>query len=184
MENSISLNDLIEKVQNGDYGDFDILLEMYRPMIDSAVFRYSGNIDPDDIRQICCIAFFNAVKSYDISSQVTFGYYAKVCVNNALNSEARRKNHNDDYDEYDKASEKDTAVGGPEDEIIMRESFKAILEEISEILTNYEFDVFRLYLMGYSYKEIAEKVGKNETSVGNALARIKNKIKNHRFGSS
>ena len=182
MENERYLNDLIENVQSGDYSDFDVLLEMYRPLIESAVSKYNGNIDPEDIRQSCSIAFFCAVKSYDTSSKVAFGYYARICVTNALKSELKKKSNKSDYEELDEASEPDTGVDGPENAILMREKFDLILDEIAEMLTGYEFEVFKLYLMGCSYKQISSELGKDVTSVGNAIARIKKKIKNHRFG--
>ena len=180
MKNDIKLNGLLTGIKNGDYGDFDVLLEMYRPLIEGAVSLYNISLDPDEIRQISFIALFNAVKSYDTGSEVTFGLFAKICINNAIRSELR-KTANEPLGGFADISEADGPVGGPEDELIKREDFEIILKKIGSILTDYEFDVFRYYLMGYSYKEVAQKLGKDEVSVGNALSRTKAKIKNHRF---
>ena len=180
LKNDSSLNDLIAEIKNGDYGNFDILLEKYRPLIASAVAKYAYAIDPDDVRQISFIALFNAVRSYDLSSGVTFGLYSKICVNNALITELRKNGRIAQIDDADVIDASET-VAGPEEEIIRKEDFNNTFSQIRDVLTKYEYDVFRLYLMGYSYKSIADKLSKDEVSVGNALARIKNKIKNHRF---
>ena len=101
MANEKTSVELIKSIQGGDYGDFEVLLEMYRPLIEAAVSKYCGSMDPDDIRQTCFIAFFNAARSYDTSSEVAFGYYAKICVTNALRSELRKKNNKSDHEQYD-----------------------------------------------------------------------------------
>ena len=51
-------------------------------------------------------------------------------------------------------------------------------EKLIQKLSKLEKEVFNLYLHGYSYKEISEKIGKDEKTVDNALQRIKNKSKN------
>ena len=38
-------------------------------------------------------------------------------------------------------------------------------------------EVLKLYLGGFSYKAIAEKLGKTEKSIGNALSRIRKKLR-------
>ena len=52
-----------------------------------------------------------------------------------------------------------------------------IKERLFRRLSKMEAEVFRLYLAGLSYKEIADKIGKSEKSVGNALRRIRGKLR-------
>ena len=44
-------------------------------------------------------------------------------------------------------------------------------------LSAFEFLVFSLYTMQYSYKEIADVTGKSEKSVNNAIQRIHSKLR-------
>jgi RNA polymerase sporulation-specific sigma factor len=48
---------------------------------------------------------------------------------------------------------------------------------VDEDGTEFELEVLRLYLNGFSYKIIGEKLGKTEKSVGNALSRVRKKLR-------
>ena len=50
-------------------------------------------------------------------------------------------------------------------------------KRIFEVLSEFELEVLRLYLNGFSYKIIGEKLGKTEKSVGNALSRVRKKLR-------
>ena len=50
-------------------------------------------------------------------------------------------------------------------------------KRIFGILSEFEREVLRLYLGGFSYRSIGEKLGKTEKSVGNALSRIRKKLR-------
>ncbi|MBR3935065.1 MAG: RNA polymerase subunit sigma-70, partial [Oscillospiraceae bacterium] len=65
----------------------------------------------------------------------------------------------------------------PETDWIEKEELSDLKKQILSVLSDFEADVLRLYLRGFSYKTIAEKLGKTEKSVGNALSRVKNKLR-------
>ena len=65
----------------------------------------------------------------------------------------------------------------PEADWIEKETFSNMKKRIFEILSEFELEVLRLYLNGFSYKIIGEKLGKTEKSVGNALSRVRKKLR-------
>ena len=56
-------------------------------------------------------------------------------------------------------------------------NFKELYTKISHELTELEECVFKLRMQGFSYKEIADILDKEEKSIDNAIQRIKVKIK-------
>lgn len=65
----------------------------------------------------------------------------------------------------------------PETDWIEKESLFNMKKRIFEVLSEFELEVLRLYLSGFSYKAIGEKIGKTEKSVGNALSRVRKKLR-------
>ena len=64
----------------------------------------------------------------------------------------------------------------PEEAIIDRERMEIIREKLDERLSPMELTVMQLFLEGYSYAQMAERLGKKQKSVDNALRRIKAKL--------
>ena len=46
-----------------------------------------------------------------------------------------------------------------------------------ERLSKFEYQVLELYLKGYDYTQIAEKLGKQPKAIDNALQRIRSKVR-------
>ena len=67
-------------------------------------------------------------------------------------------------------------VDNRRDLVIDRERLKQTQEHIKKVLSDFEFKVFRLYINGLSYKEMALRLDTHTKSVDNALCRIKTKI--------
>ena len=66
----------------------------------------------------------------------------------------------------------------PSDEIAsINLDLKYKREKIFKKLTDIEKEILKYRTLGYSYKEIASKIGKSIKSVDNALQRIKKKVK-------
>ena len=76
---------LLSQVKHGDQE----ALEIYDPLLISFVNRALQNEvlkqEAEDIKQELTVSFYNAILSYDLSqSEVSFGLYAKICLNNSL----------------------------------------------------------------------------------------------------
>ena len=69
------------------------------------------------------------------------------------------------------------SVRNPEEILIDRESRNDIECRINKELSSLESEVLTKYLDGWSYKEIAGQLKKDEKSVDNAMQRIKRRFK-------
>ena len=70
-------------------------------------------------------------------------------------------------------------VFGPEDLVILQESFDEMWKRVQDQLSEFEAKILGFYLDGLSYQEIAIKVRKSPKSVDNAVQRIRRKVAQH-----
>lgn len=167
---------LIEKMRGGDEKAFDDLCEKYSPLIEKICEKYKNSIEADEIRQICRMKLHRIVSVYREDMNVTFGRYAKSCMENAVRSEIRRLKAKKGPQKED-IPETVIDPTSPEDELIARERMDELIELIRVKLSPYEREVFVLYYAGKSYAEIAHLTKRSERSVGTALTRAKAKLR-------
>lgn len=169
-------SELIGSVQSGEKDAFNEIIIRFNPLIRSAVEKYLGDVfftnsDWDDLYQEATIALYNAVMSYDMTqSEVTFGLYAKICLNNSLNSALRRRKRQlaaDKTQLYDNDAYSF-------DNIL--DDANLLMKRIEDILSPFEKIVFRLFIHGASNSSIAEALDKPEKSIDNAVYRIRKKL--------
>ncbi|NLW74247.1 MAG: sigma-70 family RNA polymerase sigma factor [Clostridiales bacterium] len=174
---------LVAKVKKGDQAAFDRLLRLYEPMIRSTVAQFArGKNDAEDLHQEALAVFYRAIMTFDTEQPgVEFGLYAKICITNALITQARaarRRAGNTvaslEYSDYSRyRAEGDNPAGL----IIERENEKALRRFIKQNLSEYENRVFTLYISGLSSAEISKRLSRPEKSIDNALYRIKRKLR-------
>lgn len=175
---------LLKSVRNGDQRAFELLLEQYNPLIESLVLKFFDEevtgLNKDDLRQEAVLKFYNSIFSYDAEqSEVEFGLYAKICISNALVSQLRlHKKHtaeqlteslNDMFFVHDSED--------PSDKFFEEERAKALYSVIRSNLSDFEYRVWHYYMSGRSYGEIGDILNKDEKSIGNAIYRIRKKLR-------
>ena len=158
-------------------------------MLSAAVASYGDALsevyDSDDLMQYALIALSKAALTYNASqSKVSFGLYAKVCVNNSMISRARfvarRRVNLLPIENF--LSLADTA--DVSDGVVGHESAQALENLMTENLSKLEYDVLRLYASGLSSAEIATRLSKAQRSVDNAIFRARKKLKSVLNGGS
>src|SRR2546421_13070517 len=60
----------------------------------------------------------------------------------------------------------------PADEVVCSERMGAMRDSMASLLSGLEVDVLRLYVVGRSYQEIGEELGRRGKAIRNALQRI------------
>lgn len=181
------VRNLILQVRKADQEAFEELLELYEPLISSFATRFSNNgvssQDVEDFRQELTVAFYNSTLSYDLSqTDVSFGLYAKICMNNFLITQLRvlKKRRNAEALSLDRETwilGEMEAGEDPSNEIIRREEMRELNKKIKAVLSEFENKVWKYYVSGCSSREIAEALGKTEKSIDNAVFRIRQKLK-------
>jgi RNA polymerase sporulation-specific sigma factor len=187
----LSDEEIINLYKNGDSGAGEYLLSKYKTLVrKKARLYYLDGGDQEDLLQEGMLGLFKAMKEYDPSRQTSFFTFADLCVNHQMLTaveSANRKKHKplnesvpiEGLDES-KVIKSGNVNENPETLFVERETADQMLEEWKKLFSGMETEVFNLYLEGYDYLQIAEKLEKSGKSIDNCLQRIKNKIKKSR----
>ncbi|MCR4649054.1 MAG: sigma-70 family RNA polymerase sigma factor [Lachnospiraceae bacterium] len=185
-------------LSRNDASVMDFLLNKYKGMVlatGKSLFILGG--DSDDLVQEGMIGLFKAIRDFDESRNIKFSTFAQLCIkrniytaiskSNSLNNEPLNKgvsiSHTDSLDENDELKSLSTEELGlseiynPEDNLINREKYDEILNFMGKELSELEYKVMDLYIVGLRTSEIAKVLGKNEKTTDNAFQRAKSKIR-------
>ena len=179
---------LIETAQSGSGEAISVLMDLYKPLIDSEVSRHTKErmTDQDcaDLHEEARICFYNAVCSYDVAEKnVSFGLYAKICIENGLVSFVRSFNRRKgmsilSLEDADKLSEPVSLSADPVQKLIEEENFNDLRRRIQSYLSPFESKVWWMYVAGFRTSEISVILGVEDVrSVSNALYRIRKKLR-------
>ena len=174
---------------------FNEIIEKLKPNIEKIANKYYiAGYDKEDIYQESYIGAISAIKYYDPNKNDNFYAFANLTIERRiimlLKKSKRQKNLSLNLAlSLDKKLTENTDTSFLEilntnysedfiEDLKTSEILDIKKEKLIQKLSKLEKEVFNLYLHGYSYKEISEKIGKDEKTVDNALQRIKNKSKN------
>lgn len=175
MSNKASDKKLVERVQKGEKGAFDLLVLKYQHKIVKLVMRYVR--DPDlalDIAQEAFIKAYRALPSFRGDSAFYTWMY-RIAVNTAKNHLAAQRRRPMDveldmqdpeqYDLHAKLKETDTPEG-----IAQRDELKeVVVRAIAALPEDLRTAIILCELEGMSYQEIAETM---DSPVGTVRSRI------------
>ena len=190
-------DNMVFRAKAGDEKSLNHILRKYRNFVRSkAKPFFIVGADKEDILQEGMIGLFKAIRDYDEEKTVSFRAFAELCVTRqiitAVKTATRQKHiplnsyislnkpmSEEDPDKTLMDMMKNSHISDPEQLIISKEEMKLIEEKTKEMLSEFETRVLSLYLKGYSYNEISEKLCKHPKSVDNALQRIKRKFEKY-----
>lgn len=186
---------LVEKIKMGDNASFEYLMNKYKIVVEkkaNSYFLVGGS--KEDIIQEGMIGLFKATRDFNKNMETSFYYFANMCIERQIITAvkaATRKKHSplNSYVSLNKPvfdEEKEDAmlqdimpdkdVLNPEVIFIGKENARNIKTNLERRLSNLEKMIYRFYVDGMSYTEIAKKMGKTPKSIDNALQRIKKKL--------
>lgn len=185
--------ELISQVKSGKSNAESVLLERYKDLvvkIARSYFIVGGEME--DIVQEGMIGLYKAIKRYDDKKNASFKTFAITCIKHQIQTAIKRANtkknaplsnsvslqsFSDNSDEEDFLPVSLIFQVSPDEKVINKERYKRLLEEIKKMLSEKEMQVLRLYLKGYTYKEIGEILKMPYKSIDNSLSRIKTKLR-------
>lgn len=183
--NKISDEELVAAVKSGDEQAAEKIYSRYRAGITEIARSYyllGGEIE--DLVQEGSLGLLKAVRTYSFQKEVPFEYYAKRCIKNKIISTVRAasgKKHeplnNVSAELTDFEEEFGDESMDPENKLIYKEIETDIDKKFKEILSKKEYEVYKLYLKGFSFRDIGNELKIKEKSVDNAVQRIKKKAK-------
>ncbi len=184
---------LVDRVHNGDDRAQAVLLDRYRRFARAkarSYFLVGG--DREDIIQEGMIGLYKAIRDYDGSHGASFRSFAELCITRqvltAIKTATRQKHTPlNSYVSFDrpKGDDPSQTVGDtlavedgadPLQQLVAQDEVGRLRQIFSEILSELESDVLRLYVEGRSYQEIAELLHRQVKSIDNAIQRIKRKL--------
>jgi len=190
----LSDDELIEIIHEGDSRAEEVLIKRYKNFVLAKSRSYIlVGAGREDIVQEGMIGLYKAVRDYKIDRLASFRAFAELCITRqiitAIKAATRQKHQPlNSYVSlnkpiYDEESDrtlldilKGTKLNNPEELFVSKETYDLIENQISEMLSELEFNVLQEYLNGKSYQDIADTLDKHVKSVDNALQRVKRKL--------
>ena len=143
--------------------------------------------DSEDLIQEGMLGLLTAIRGFDPQREALFRTYAEICIRSRLYSAIRAAQGGKHAPLNQSVSLEPPLFDGtnahlfpsvesPEDVIIGREELKERLDALKGQLSELEAQILPPYLNGLSCGEIAQRVGRSQKSVDNAIQRIRRKV--------
>ena len=193
--NEMNDYELISYINENNEEANNILIAKYEPLIKKIslkMIKYcaGSGIDVSDLIQEGRIGLNHAISYFNEQKNITFYTYAKTCIERkiistiiAANRQKNRiLNESISYDvdiedkNFDRLLKDETS--NPEKIIMDLVLKEKLIERIKIKLTDFEEKVFELLISGFTYREIAGILNKEDKQIDNAIQRIKIKVKN------
>ena len=186
--------ELIARYMDGDNAVVDFLMDKYKYLVrGQAGNMFLLGADHEDLLQEGMIGLFKAIRDYDPGRDASFQTFAKLCISRQIFTaiEASNRHKHAPLNSYTSLSETDsehyreirdrlvemTAIESPETMMIDKENMAQLEDILTAELSVLEKQVFDLYFIGMSTREIAAILGRTEKATDNALQRLKGKLR-------
>jgi RNA polymerase sporulation-specific sigma factor len=191
---------LIALAKQGNADAYDRIVRRYYGFVRlkaSSYFLAGG--DADDLIQEGLVGLYKAVRDYRTDRESSFRNFAELCITRQIITAVKTATRNkhtplNGYVSFS-ASPAGASDGGgeptldevipgpsvndPVNQVISTEELQSLVSCISTALSELESRVLALYLDGYSYETIGERIGCDTKTVDNALQRVKRKVGAH-----
>lgn len=176
----------------GDSEAGNELVLRYRRLVKTVIrpFFLAGG-DSEDLLQEGMIGLLSAIREFDPDGGSSFHSFAELCIRRRVISAARSASRLKHAPLNDGLSLEQLQSGesahlfhqliarSPEDHILDQAWADSFLSVCSTFLSDFENRILMDYLRGLSYAEIAERSGRSEKSIDNAIQRIRKKLARH-----
>ena len=180
----MSDDEIIKAYRLGDLEAVDFMLRKYTPLIYKCHNnRYAAGCSRDDFVQEGFIGLLSAINKYDESIEASFYTFAKTCINNSMNKLIQKSlqmknmvlNNSTSLDDEDVHTQ--DVKADPAKIVLSKMIREDTFDEVEDVLSQGEMDVYRLLREGYEASEIADMLDKDVKSVDNSIWRIKTKAR-------
>lgn len=162
-----------------DSGKVAELISRYMNIVFSCAKRYSESADYDELVSDGMEGLLDAIQNYD-GRKGEFAAFAAVCVKNrmrnTIKTAVRRSAGISNASDEELETIPDPAPT-PEEVVIARESSRSMLNGMRGMLSELELRCIEGAALGFSYEEIARRIGSDRKTVDNALSRARNKLR-------
>src|SRR6266498_926557 len=189
---------LIALAKQGKKDAYDRIVKRYYGFVRlkaSSYFLIGG--DADDLIQEGLVGLYKAVRDYRWDRESSFRNFAELCITRQIITAVKTstRNKHTPLNEYVSFSQTpasssdgeptlDEVIPGPSvhdpvNQVISSEELRSLVGCLSTALSELESRVLALYLDGYSYEQVGDRIGCDCKTVDNALQRVKRKVGAH-----
>ena len=180
--------ELVYLAQEGNEDAINELYQKYKPIIvkkskNAIMFATHHGIDINDIMQEAYIGLDEAIKNFSQNEKASFYTFAILCIDRKITNYLRKTTGSKGKILNEAVTIDDTLEKVLSDEfsieynLIDKDNDSKLINNIRNMLTEFERRVFDLKLKEYSFDEIAKLLNKDVKSIYNTFQRIKVKIK-------
>ncbi len=190
---------LLALAKQGNPDAYDRLVRRYHSFVRlkaSSYFLIGG--DSDDLVQEGLVGLYKAIRDYRTDRESSFRNFAELCITRQIITAVKTatRNKHTPLNGYVSFSQSPAGAAGegeptldevipgapiwdPANQVISTEELRSLVDCLSTVLSDLESRVLSLYLDGYSYVVIGERLGCDCKTVDNALQRVKRKVGAH-----
>lgn len=188
------INAILKKAQSGDSEAVDLILKEYLKLLYfNAQKYYLIGGEKEDLVQEGILGLLKAIKFYD-ETKSSFSSFAFLCIRREMISAIRKANTQKNLilnealkinsilqnrthfdDNKVNANNYKSLENNPEESYLLKEKIEEFKKFSEENFSNFEKEVLKYLIRGYSYREIAIILSKKIKSVDNTIQRIRKK---------
>jgi RNA polymerase sporulation-specific sigma factor len=189
---------LVALAKDGHTDAYDAIIKRYKGFVRlkaSSYFLLGG--ESDDLIQEGLVGLYKAVRDYRTDRESSFRNFAELCITRQIITAVKTatRNKHTPLNQYVSFSQTPAAAGDsettledvlpgpsvsdPVTQVIASEELESLVDCLTSVLSDLESRVLSLYLDGYSYEVIAERLECDTKTVDNALQRVKRKVGIH-----
>ena len=189
---------LIALAKQGDPTSYERLVRRYYGFVRlkaSSYFLVGG--DSEDLIQEGLVGLYKAIRDFRSDRESSFRNFAELCITRQIITAVKTatRNKHTPLNQYVSFSSTPAGTGediptldqmlpgptvhDPVNQVISSEELRSLVACLSTVLSDLESRVLSLYLDGYSYTTIGDKIGCDCKTVDNALQRVKRKVGAH-----
>ena len=190
-------DDVVSLIHESSEDAFDYLFEKYKYIIDIVVKKYYPSAKKygygyNDLYQEALIYFLKALDSYLPNKDMQLVSFISLCVDRGINSWYRGiKGLNEVFYSNTLKFEQpygkfgmtlmdylsDKSCEDPCDILVKNEMYDEFFSAIENVLSEYEYSVYLVYIMDVYRFRIAEFFGKSVKQINNTIERIRKKLR-------
>jgi RNA polymerase sporulation-specific sigma factor len=189
---------LVALAKRGSADAYERIVKRYRGFVRlkaSSYFLLGG--DSDDLIQEGLVGLYKAIRDFRSDRESSFRNFAELCITRQIITAVKTasRNKHAPLNQYVSFAQSPAASGDaettleeilpgaiseePSERVIASEELRALVSCLSSVLSELESRVLSLYLDGYSYELIGERLECDTKTVDNALQRVKRKVASH-----
>jgi RNA polymerase sporulation-specific sigma factor len=189
---------LVALAKRGSADAYDRIIRRYRGFVrlkSSSYFLLGG--DSEDLIQEGMVGLYKAIRDYRTDRESSFRNFAELCITRQIITAVKTasRNKHAPLNQYVSFAQSPAAAGDsestledvlpgpisddPADRVIATEELRSLVSCLGDVLSELESRVLALYLDGYSYEIVAERLECDTKTVDNALQRVKRKVASH-----